>query len=157
VADDHHRAASVVPGDVGQARDGPVPDRRPRLDTRRVIDRAEPFDHRFPAGARALPVVPVDQPLVGRCLQPRVLGHRLRGLHGPAQRAGDDGRRVAPTQRGPQPPGLIASSVVELRVGQAPKDIGLVERRLTVPGQVDQSPAGPQPRMVWVHDGIRRA
>ena len=41
VADDHHRAASVVPGDVGQARDGPVPDRRPRLDTRRIIDRAD--------------------------------------------------------------------------------------------------------------------
>src|SRR5438046_2053534 len=56
----------------------------------------------------------------------------------PLQRVGDNSRQPPGAERRPQPPGLLMPGLIQWRVGQAPQDIGLVERRLTVPGQIDQ-------------------
>ena len=42
--------------------------RRLRFDTRRLIDRAPPANHRLAADARPRPVIPVQQALIGRHL-----------------------------------------------------------------------------------------
>jgi len=88
---------------------------------------------------RTGPVLTVDQALIRGHRQPGPVGDGLRRLDRPPQRAGDHQGRAPRAQRHPEPPGLLTPGLIQRRVGQAAQDAGLVQRRLPVPGQVDDS------------------
>jgi hypothetical protein len=139
MTDHHHRSPAVAAGDVGQARYRPVPHRGLRLDAGRIIDRAPPGGHRFLVRAGPRSVVTVDQALIGGYRQPGLVGDGLRRLDRPPQRAGDHQGGAPRAQRRPEPPGLLTPVLIQRWVGQAAQGAGLVEWRLPVPGQVDDS------------------
>src|SRR5690348_15062443 len=83
VANHCHGAAKAAPGDIRQPFNRPVGHCRSWLDPWCAIDRAPLRDHRVAADAGPLPVITVDQALVGCHFQPGALGDRLGGLPRP--------------------------------------------------------------------------
>jgi hypothetical protein len=138
MADHHGHSAAIALGDVGQAAYRAVSYDGQWLDARCVIDRAPPGSYCLPVGARPLPVVAVEQALVGRHLQAGLAGNWLCGLPGPKERAGDDGGQHPGAQRRCEAPGLLMPGLIERRVEQPPQDAGLAEQCLAMPGKVDQ-------------------